>query len=153
MTVQTPMTTSAPGLPRSGHVFAPIQREFDRLFDQLGAGWTMFKDVHPRMDVWETADSFEITAELPGIAEKDVKIAVADNQLTISGEKTAEKDVSAQDYRLSERSYGAFARTVTLPVGVDVEKIAATMSNGVLKLVAPKSPTTQPKTIPIQSAS
>jgi HSP20 family protein len=134
--------------------FAPIQREFDRLFDQLGAGWASFSEQHlaPRMDIRETESSVEITAELPGMAEKDVKIALSDNLLTISGEKTAETETRQQDYRLSERSYGAFSRTIALPPGVDADKIKATMRDGVLKLTAPKSPTSQAKTIPIETA-
>ena len=155
MTVQTPKTL-VPHVQRpGGNFFAPIQREFDRLFDQLGAGWTGFSelDVTPRMDIQETTDRIEITAELPGIQQKDVRIALTDNQLTISGEKSAEKETRQQDYRLSERSYGAFSRTITLPTGVDAENIKATMADGVLKLVAPKSPSAQAKSIPIESAN
>lgn len=155
MTIQTPTKSFAPALQRSANTFfAPIQREFDRLFDQLGAGWATFSEIDatPRMDIRETADAVEITAELPGISEKDVKVALSDNMLTISGEKSSEKETTEKEYRLSERTYGSFSRTVTLPAGVDVEKIKATMSDGVLKLVAPKVPAAQAKTIPIETA-
>lgn len=155
MTVQTPAKIFPTNLPRAaGGFFAPIQREFDRLFDQLGAAWppTGDLDVTPRMDVRETETTVEITAELPGIPEKNIKVALSDNLLTISGEKTAQTETNQQDYRLSERTYGAFSRTIALPPGVDADQITATMSDGVLKLVAPKSAAAQAKTIPIQSS-
>lgn len=145
----------APSLQRSANTFfTPIQREFDRLFDQLGAGWASLSEQHltPRMDIRETDNSIEITAELPGLAEKDVKIALSDNFLTISGEKSAQMETRQQDYRLSERSYGAFSRTISLPPSVNAEKFKATMRDGVLTLTAPKSPTSQVKTIPIETA-
>ena len=154
MTVQPPVNQFLPTLQRSAaNVFAPVQREFDRLFEQLGTGWQTFSDLElmPRMDVRDTRDSLEITVELPGIAQEDVKIAVDDDLLTISGEKKAQKDVKQESYRLSERTYGAFSRSITLPGNVDVDKVTATMANGVLKLVAPKTAAAQSKTIEIKS--
>ena len=135
-------------------MFGPIQREFDRLFDQMGAGWSAMTDFQlmPRMDVRDTKDGYEITAELPGIAEDDVKIAIEGDVLTISGEKKSEKETKEDDYRLSERTYGAFSRSITLPHGVDPEKLTASMGDGILKLVAPKSPNVKAKTIKIQPA-
>lgn len=98
-------------------VLAPLQREFDRLFDQLGAGWSNLGAVElaPRMDVRDTKEGFEITLELAGIDQADVKIAVEDDLLTISGEKKTEKETKAEGYRLSKRSYGSFSRSITLP--------------------------------------
>lgn len=135
-------------------VLAPIQREFDRLFDQLGAGWSSLGEVElaPRMDVRDTKEGLEITLELPGIDQADVKIAVEDDLLTISGEKKTEKETKAEDYRLSERSYGSFSRSISLPRTVDPAKIQATMKHGVLKLTAPKNGSAQPKTIEIRPA-
>jgi HSP20 family protein len=76
-------------------------------------------DLMPSMDVTETDKEIEITAELPGLEEKDVQINLSDNLLTIRGEKKAEKEQKEKDYRLVERSYGSFSRTLELPDGVD----------------------------------
>ena len=155
MTVHRVPTPFLPKLAGSAsNVFAPIQREFDRLFDQLGAGWTTLGevDLEPRMDVRDTKDGLQITVELPGIAEADVKVAVEDDILTISGEKKTEKETKEDDYRLSERTYGAFSRSVTLPRSIDADKIKATMKDGVLTLVAPKNGIAEAKTIQIQSS-
>lgn len=155
MTVQPQTTQFLPSLQRSAsNVFAPIQREFDRLFDQLGTGWTAIAELEhaPRMDVRDTKDGLEITVELPGIAQGDVSISVDENVLTIRGEKKAEKETKQEHYRVSERTYGAFSRSISLPSNVDVDKISATMADGVLKLVAPKTAGVQAKTIEIQSA-
>lgn len=155
MSAQPPSKQFAPPVARSaGAVFAPIQREFDRLFDQLGAGWSNLTDfnVTPRMDVRDTADGLEITIEVPGVAQDDLKVTIEDNVLTVSGEKKSETEKTEKDYRVSERVYGAFSRSVSLPSSVDADKVAATMDNGVLKLVAPKNGKAEAKTISIKSA-
>lgn len=144
-----------PSLQRSAtHAFAPVQREFNRLFDQLAAGWEDFTELElsPRMEIQESRDAVELTVELPGMTRDDVKIDIDDDVLTVSGEKKAEKEVKEDNYRLSERSYGAFSRSITLPRSVDADKIKATMAEGVLKIVAPKDGTAVAKTIEIQSA-
>lgn len=154
MTLQQPTRHFLPTMPRATTAaFAPIQREFNRLFDELGAGWTALTDVDisPRMDLHETKDAVEMTLELPGLTQDDVKIAFEDDVLTISGEKKAEKDVKEEDYRLTERAYGAFSRAITLPRSVDAEKIKATMADGVLKIVAPKNGAAVSKSIKIEA--
>lgn len=143
-----------PSLQRSAtSAFAPIQREFNRLFDELGAGWETFTElrVAPSMDVADTTDGVEITVEVPGMSRQDIKIAMDGDMLTISGEKKAEKETKEKNYRVVERSYGAFSRSVYLP-SIDAAKIEATMTDGVLKIKAPKKAEAQAKTIPIQSA-
>jgi HSP20 family protein len=153
MTVHRSANQFLPSLQRStANVFQPIQREFDRLFDQLGAGWTQLTEIElaPRMDMRDTKDGVEITVELPGMGKDDVKIAVEDDVLTISGEKRTEKETKEEDYRFSERTYGAFSRSVALPRGVDPDKIKASMKDGVLKLVAPRNGSTKTKAIEIQ---
>ncbi|HEY9219381.1 MAG TPA: Hsp20/alpha crystallin family protein [Phenylobacterium sp.] len=152
MTVQTPAKQFQPAA-RAASVFGPIQREFDRLLDQFGSGFGMFNELElaPRMDVHETPDGLEITLELPGAAADDVKVTVEDNVLTVSGEKKSETERKEEDCRVSERSYGAFSRSVTLPSSVDAENLTATMDKGVLKLVAPKNGKAQAKTIAIQA--
>lgn len=134
-------------------VFAPLQREFNRLIDEFSTGWENFSElrVAPSMDVADTKDGVEITLEVPGMSREDIKIAMEGDMLTISGEKKAEAESKDKDYRIVERSYGQFSRSIYLP-SIDPSKIEAAMSNGVLKIKAPKKPEAQTKTIEIQSA-
>jgi len=142
----------------SANPFMSLQREIDRIFDDFtrgfptltGNGATM---LMPSMDVTETDKEIEITAELPGLEEKDVQINVSDNLLTIRGEKKAEKEQKDKNYRLVERSYGAFERTLELPEGVNADVIKANISKGVLKVTVPKPAPAQTKKIEVKSAA
>lgn len=98
------------------------------------------------MDVVEKENSFEITAELPGLDEKDVEIKLAGNSLIIKGEKRKDHKEERDGYHLSERSYGSFQRSFSLPEGVDRDKIDATFGKGVLRLSLPKQPGTADNT-------
>lgn len=95
--------------------------------------------LSPSVEVAEADGAYEITAELPGLDEKDVEITVQKGLLTISGEKKAEREEKKKDYYLSERNYGAFKRTFRIPDDVESGKIAATMKNGVMTVTMPKS--------------
>ena len=101
----------------------------------------------------ETDKEIEITAELPGLEEKDVQINVADNVLTIRGEKKAEKEEKDKNYRLIERSYGSFERSLELPNGVNADAIRANIAKGVLKVTVPKPAPAQTKKIEVKSAA
>ena len=94
--------------------------------------------VDVRFDMSETDEAIELTAELPGIEEKDVELIESDGVLTLKGEKRAEKEEKEKDYCLSERRYGSFTRSMRLPETVDPNKIKATFDKGVLKVIAPK---------------
>jgi HSP20 family protein len=133
--------------------FEVLKKEVDRLFDEFGGDfwrrpfgslaafertWPKFTAA-PAVDVAETDKSYEITAELPGIDEKNVEVNLADGGITIKGEKKEETEEKKKDYYVSERRYGSFERYFTLPEGVDANKIAATFKNGVLKVTLPKT--------------
>lgn len=155
MTTHSASKQLLPAMQRSAtSAFMPIQREFNRLFDELATGWNAFTnlDMAPRIDVRDTKKAIEVTVELPGIAQDDIKIDVDDDVLTISGEKKSEKETEEGDLRVSERSYGAFSRSIPLPRSVDADKIQATMVNGVLKVVAPKDGGATARSIKIQAA-
>ena len=92
------------------------------------------------MDVRETDKEIVVEAELPGMEEKDVSIALQDGILTIRGEKKHEVDEEKENYRIMERRYGSFQRSVQLPDTVDEDKIEATFNNGVLRVSLPKRP-------------
>jgi HSP20 family protein len=138
--------------------FMSLQPEIDRLFEDFSRGFPTIAGngataLMPSMDVTETDKEIEITAELPGLEEKDVQINIADNILTIRGEKKAEKEQKDKNYRLVERSYGSFERTLELPEGVNVDAIKANISKGLLKVTVPKPAPTQAKKIEVKSAA
>jgi HSP20 family protein len=142
----------------SGSPFMSLQREIDRLFEDFTRGFPTITGsgataLMPNMDVTETDKEIEITAELPGLEEKDVQVNVADNLLTIRGEKKAEKEQKDKNYRLVERSYGSFERTLELPEGVNADTIKANISKGVLKVTVAKPLPVQAKKIDVKSAA
>lgn len=120
--------------------FDLLQNEIDRVFNTFNNWPAVFTDISfsPNMEVTETDTAIEVSAELPGMDEKDIDIGVADGVLTIRGEKKLEKDEKQKNYRVVERSYGYFERAVALPQGVDAAKVKAHMSKGVLKIDIPK---------------
>jgi HSP20 family protein len=143
----------------SSNPFTALQQEIDRLFDGFSRGFATFpsfpstRELMPSMDVSETDKEIEITTELPGLEEKDIQLNVADDVLTIRGEKKNEREESKKDYHLVERSYGSFVRSVQLPNGVNAEGIKAVMAKGVLKVTVPKPAPAQSKKIDIKSAA
>jgi HSP20 family protein len=157
--------TAAPAARRTSlwEPFEELHKEVDRIFDEFtrGFGWrapswrsvaepllryeTSFGISAPAVDVVEKDKEYQVTAELPGLEEKDVEVSVADDMLTIKGEKKEEKEEKAKNYYLSERRYGAFQRSFQLPSGVDAEKIEASFRKGVLTVTLPKTPEAQKK--------
>ncbi|OJU25252.1 MAG: heat-shock protein [Nitrobacter sp. 62-13] len=134
---------------------AMLQQEMDRLFDGFSKSFTGLSSraLMPSMDLAETEKEIELTAELPGMEEKDVQLNVVDNQLTIRGEKKNQREEKEKDYHLVERNYGSFVRTVDLPPGVDLDSIKAVMSKGVLKVTVPKPAPAQAKKIEVKGAA
>ena len=106
----------------------------------LGTGTGRGFPLTPHMDVKETDKEIVVETELPGIDEKDVSLALKDGVLTIRGEKKHEVDEEKENYRIMERRYGSFQRSLRLPDTVDEDKIEATFNNGVLKVSLPKRP-------------
>lgn len=94
--------------------------------------------ISPAIDIKETEAAIELTAELPGLAEDDVEIELRDRRLTLRGQKNVTHE-DGDELHVSERSYGSFARTMTLPDTVDVEKITAVFEKGILHITMPKT--------------
>jgi len=92
----------------------------------------------PAINVAETKDAFEVTAELPGVDEKDIKVSLDDNQLVISGEKKAESKKEEKDWHVEERSYGSFYRSISLPFEPEDGAVDAHFNKGVLHLTIKK---------------
>ena len=137
---------------RGGDVMGPIlslHREMNRLFDDFfgeagsrlplasfgGMGW-------PQTDVVENDKEYRVTAELPGLEEKDIDLTFQDGMLTLKGEKKVEHDEGA---RYTERYFGRFQRSVSLGTDVDEEKVNASFKDGVLTVVLPKTPEAESK--------
>lgn len=107
-------------------------------------------DWSPRVDIHETDNEFVISAEIPGISKKDVKVDVDDDILTISGERKQESDEKGKNYHRIERRYGSFRRSFTLPDNADKDKIKASFKDGILNLSIPKAPKPEAKAIEIK---
>ncbi len=144
---------------RSFNPFLSLQREVEDVFDSFTRDWPTFRsaglaaDLVPSTDVVENDKEIQITAELPGLEEKDVQINLADSVLTIKGEKRAEKEEKNSNFRLVERSFGSFSRLIELPAGVDAGAVKASISKGVLTVVIPKPAPAQSKKIEIKSTT
>lgn len=141
--------------------FSGFRRAMDRIFDDyLGdlpelvpTTWSeSLREFTPRLDLEEKDDKIVLSAELPGLAEKDVQVEVKNEYLTIKGEKKSEREESSRNRHFCERSYGAFERTVLLPSEVNKDKIVAVMKDGVLTVTLPKSAESKKevKRIPVQ---
>ena len=91
------------------------------------------------VDIVEREDDYKLTAELPGLEPKDVSVRFADGTLTIEGEKQELQEDAKLDHFLSERRYGAFRRSFRVSDGVDVDKVEASVRNGILTVVLPKT--------------
>ena len=92
----------------------------------------------PAVDVVESEKAYEITADLPGMDEKNIEVKVTDGCLTIKGEKQEEKEQKKKDYYLQERHFGSFERSFNVPETVNLDKIEATFKKGVLTVTLPK---------------
>jgi len=128
-----------------------MERVFDRFFEPR---WDELEAVGawaPKLDFSETKDAFVVKAEVPGVEQKDISVSIQDQMLTIKGEKHKEKEEKDEKYHRVERSWGAFARTIALPAGVDTEKVNATFKDGVLTVKLPKTPAAKGTTIPVKA--
>jgi HSP20 family protein len=93
----------------------------------------------PAVDLYEEKDDIVVKAELPGIEKDNVEVNLSNHHLTIKGEKKKEEEVKEENYYRSERTYGAFFRTVELPADVQGEKVKASFKNGILEVRLPKT--------------
>ena len=129
--------------------FVSMRKAFDRIFDDfstdfedmLPISWSQAnRNFTPRLDIADLEDKFVLSAELPGLTDKDVHVEVNKDYLTIRGEKKSEHEEKSGASYLSERSYGAFERTIRLPDDVNRDKIDASCKDGILTVTVPKSP-------------
>lgn len=122
--------------------FLTLRREMDRLFDDVFRGWNLPSIGEgtgrgwPNLEVKETDGEIRVTAELPGMTDKDVELSLEDGMLCIRGERKQEADDKARGY--SERYYGRFERRLALPRGVEADKAQARFEHGELTVTLPK---------------
>lgn len=103
----------------------------------------------PAVDIYETADSIVIKAELPDVDQKDIDVRIEDNTLILRGERRHEDEVKKENYHRIERYFGTFQRSFSLPTTVDQENVVAACDKGVLTITLPKKEETRPKQINI----
>jgi len=131
-----------------------VQQELNRLFDDLitrrAEGATEGVMWVPAVDISETDREIRAHLEVPGCKKEDIKISVANNVLTVRGEKRMEQETSGENYHRVERTYGSFVRSLELPTSVQADKVKATYNDGVLTIVLPKSEEVKSKEIPIE---
>jgi len=153
-----PAPASTPDIWRS------FRTEMDRLFDRFTSGFSMtpfpsvgfrtsFDAPSPAVDITEDEAAFQLSAELPGMTEKDIEVSLSGDALTIKGEKHQEREEKDQNHYLTERSYGEFRRAFILPESVNREKVAAEFTNGVLTVTLPKTLQAAPKKIEVKAAA
>jgi HSP20 family protein len=148
-TAKTPATR-----PARGDLFSPmgwLRGEIDRLFDDFGQpSRSAFNfstpAAAPALEMVDDKTEYRLTAELPGLSDKDVDLSVADGVLTLSGEKKEESERKEKGYMLSERRYGSFRRQLSLPSDVDPNGIKAKFKDGVLTVTLPKDEQATPRT-------
>ena len=146
-----PRVTPSPELNR-------LEDRFNRLLrDAFGpVSWPNAEEVTPwtpPVDILEEPTTIRIVAEVPGIAPKDVTIAVENNVLTMSGTKQQTAEEATDKVRRYERTYGAFSRSFTLPTSVDADGITATYENGLLTVRLPKAEKARPRQIQVEVAA
>jgi HSP20 family protein len=110
---------------------------------QSSPGWL------PAVDVWETENELVLSFDLPGVSEDKVSVEVEDGTLTVSGERERTHEQTDERFYRYERRFGSFARSVSLPVGIDEDRIAASVKDGVLEVRVPKPETQKPRRIQV----
>jgi HSP20 family protein len=120
-----------------------LREKMNRLFEDTATGQSGSRELAssswtPAVDIYETEHEIVLSAEVPGIDEKDIEIKLEDNTLTLRGERKFEQETQEENFHRIERAYGSFFRSFSLPHYIDQEQIKAEHEHGVLKVVLPK---------------
>lgn len=138
-------------LPAKSDPFSMLHREIDELFDQFSSGFfegfpwrpaeTGFPAMRqPSVDFTETEKGYELSADLPGIDEKDLDVSIDEHMLTIKAEHSSSEEKKDRNYHIMERSSDSYQRSIELPGDVDPKNVKAKFKNGVLSISIPKNP-------------
>lgn len=146
-----PYTTSR------AHSANRLRDEMDRLFDGFfgeRAGWTpsdLFAgQAYPPLNIWEDEGNVYAEAELPGLTMDDLEVLVTGNELSIKGERKPQTETNVTFHR-GERGVGAFRRVVRLPLGIDADRVQATLQDGVLTITLPKAEAARARKIEVKA--
>jgi HSP20 family protein len=132
-----------------------LQNRINRLFDgNFFPSFSLDDDMslgnwRPVVDIYENEDTVVVKAELPGVDKKDIKVDLKDGVLTLSGERSHEKEVKEENYYRKERAFGKFHRSFNVPADIDPDKIKAEFKDGVLNVEIPKPEEKKPKKIAV----
>ena len=132
--------------PRPASIFNDMDKMINNVFEN---DWNFSvrskTNWSPAVDVKESDNSFTLTADIPGLTKKEVKVNITDGILSISGERKFEDEKESGNYHYRERRYGSFSRTFNLPETVNEEDISASFKNGILSIELPKHEVVLPK--------
>ena len=137
--------------------FERLRDEMNRLFERphfgrwMLPGWMERRIRFPRVNLTETDEAVFVECELPGVKSEDIDISVEGGELTIRGERKAPQEAPAETYHRRERGCGPFERVVELPAQVDVDKVEAKLTNGVLDIKLPKHPGARPRHVEVKA--
>lgn len=150
------MNSVTPYRPLNG-IFA-LPRDLSRLMDDVfGGGWDAaaenLRQWLPATDVSETPEAVTLRLEVPGLTREQIKIAVENNVLTVRGEKSQETSGENETFRRTERSFGAFERSFSLPAYVDSDRVQASLQDGVLTITLPRREETKAREVKIEGGN
>lgn len=149
------MTTEVERMHPSGPL-AALEEEMERFMDGFFGRRTSRLRLPavtlpaPEVEMYDHKDELVVKADVPGLEKPELQVAVDGVALTIKGERKREKETKEEEYYMSERSHGAFSRTIWLPTEVKADKITATLNNGVLEVHLPKAETAKVKRTTVQ---
>ncbi len=132
-----------------------LRKEMDRLWEDFFGGRELMAPETtwvPAVDVSETNEAIVVKAEVPGIEPKDIDISLSGDLLTIKGEKKQRTEEKKENFHRIETRYGAFSRTIRVPVSIDADKIEASYDKGILKIVLPKKEEAKPRQIEVKTS-
>lgn len=135
-----------------------LREAMDRLFEDSFIrpnGWASGngQPLAVPVDLWETKDAYHLRADLPGLSPDDIDINATADTFTLSGETKPSTDVTNEGWLRQERRFGKFARSFTVPMQIDPNKVEAKFQNGVLELVLPKAENVKPRSIKINASA
>ena len=132
-----------------------FRRRMDRLFEGFDARWGVgdaFGTTWPRAELRDTGTDLVLEAEVPGMTDKDIQLTVTQDSLALAGERKADAPEGYSVHR-RERVPQRFARSWALPTRIDVDRVAATVKNGIVTVTLPKSPESRPRQISVKASS
>ena len=137
-----------PSLDRWSHLRDDLNSLFEAPFwSSFGRSSQLFSGWSPALDLFQNTDNVVAVVELPGMRKEDIEISLHDGTLTISGERKKESTTNGESSERSERYVGTFRRSISLPVGVDANKVSAIYRDGILTVTLPKAEEAKPKQI------